>query len=61
MFKYCNDRGYTTALITAKTSKEINSKIEVVTETKTYHESEIMALTLCYQLVHGFGYTCPSI
>lgn len=61
LFNYCLSKDFTTALITAKASTDIMSDIEVVTNTITYHESEIMALTLCYQLVHGFGHTCPSI
>ena len=61
LFEYCSTKNITTGLITAKKSTTINSEIEVVTKTVTYHESEIMALTLCYQLVHGFGHTCPSI
>ena len=61
LFDYCQSKNFTTALITAKASTDIPSDIEVVTDTITYHESEIMALTLCYQLVHGFGHTCPSI
>ena len=61
LFDYCNSKSYTTALLTAKKSEEITADIEVITKSLTYHESEIMALTLCYQLVHGFGYNCPSI
>ena len=61
LFDYCNSKNYKTALITAKKSLDIDSDVEVLTKTATYHESEIMAITLCYQLVHGFGYTCPSI
>ena len=61
LFEYCNKKDYTTALITAKFSEEISANIQVVTKSQTYHESEIMALTLCYQLVHGYGHQCPSI
>ncbi len=61
LFEYCLSKNIATGLITAKKSTTINSDIEVVTKTLTYHESEIMALTLCYQLVHGFGDTCPAI
>ena len=50
-----------TALITAKPSERIESDIEVVTKAKSYHSSEIVALALGYQLVHGFGYNCPEI
>ena len=50
-----------TALITAKKSEKIKSDIQVVTNAKSYHSSEIIALALGYQLVHGFGYNCPDI
>ena len=50
-----------TALITAKPSLKIKSNIQVVTNAETYHSSEIIALALGYQLVHGYGYNCPKI
>ena len=50
-----------TGLITAKSSSTIKSDIQVVTNAMSYHSSEIIALALGYQLVHGFGYNCPSI
>ncbi len=50
-----------TCLITAKNSLSISADIEVVTKTESYHSSEVVALALGYQLVHGFGFTCPDI
>ena len=50
-----------TALITAKSTTKIKSNIQVITNAETYHSSEIIALALGYQLVHGYGYNCPKI
>ena len=61
LFKEANLQNIKTALITAKPSKEINSDIQVVTYAESYHSSEIIALALGYQLVHGFGFNCPDI
>ena len=41
--------------------RSFKSDIQVITEAKSYHSSEIIALALGYQLVHGFGYNCPNI
>ena len=61
LFDYIKNKGFYTALITAKTSQIIKSDIEICTGCSTYHASELVALGLGYQLVHGFGYICPNI
>ena len=61
LFKEAKIHNLETALITAKPSDQIKSDIQVITEAKSYHSSEIVALALGYQLVHGFGYNCPNI
>ena len=61
LFLQAKKYGIKTALITAKKSFSIEKDIEVVTNTESYHSSEIVALALGYQLVHGFGHTCPVI
>ena len=61
LFKEAKIQNLETALITAKPSDQIKSDIQVITEAKSYHSSEIVALALGYQLVHGFGYNCPNI
>ena len=61
LFLEAKKYGIKTALISAKTSHNIEKDIEVVTNTESYHSSEIVALALGYQLVHGFGHTCPLI
>ena len=61
LFLEAKKYGIKTALISAKASHNIEKDIEVVTNTESYHSSEIVALALGYQLVHGFGHTCPLI
>ena len=61
LFQEAEKKNIKTALITAKKSEKIKSDIQVVTNAKSYHSSEIIALALGYQLVHGFGYNCPDI
>ena len=55
LFLQAKKYGIKTALITAKKSFSIEKDIEVVTNTESYHSSEIVALALGYQLVHGFA------
>ena len=61
LFEEAKKYNIKTGLITAKKSEKIFSDIEIVTNTESYHSSEIVALALGYQLVHGFGHTCPNI
>ena len=61
LFQEAQKENIKTAIITAKKSEKIKSNIQVVTNAKSYHSSEIIALALGYQLVHGFGYNCPDI
>ena len=60
LFEYARDLSITTSLITAKSS-DIRCNHRVVTACESYHASEVIALALSYQLVHGYGYQCPSI
>ena len=60
LFEYARERSITTSLITAKSS-DICCDHEIVTGCGSYHASEVVALALSYQLVHGFGYQCPAI
>ena len=60
LFDFANKNGVFTSLITAANSS-IDSKNQIVTKCSSYHSSELVALALGYQLVHGFGYTCPII
>lgn len=60
LFEYAQELSIATSLITAKSSG-IRCNHEVITACDSYHASEVVALALSYQLVHGHGYQCPSI
>jgi len=38
-----------------------SSVIQIVQDTVHYHTSEILSLMLTYQLIHGAGFSCPTI
>ena len=61
LFDYANGEGFTTSLISATHADYITSSINITTHASSYHSSEIVALALGYQLVHGYGHTCPTI
>jgi len=60
LFEYARGLSVITSLITAKASN-ICSDHEIITACDSYHASEVIALALSYQLIHGYGYQCPSI
>ena len=42
--------------------KGINKEvIQIIQHAKYYHTSEILSLTMTYELIHGAGFICPSI
>ncbi len=42
--------------------KGINPKVvQIIQHAKHYHTSEILSLTMTYQLIHEAGFVCPSI
>lgn len=55
------DKGLKAWLISANRPK-ITGKFEVIElNVNEYHTSEVLALCLFYQLIHGAGYSCPNI
>ena len=59
---YCESEGMKAALISAQYKPMGNSDvIKIVQNVELYHTSEILSLALTYQLIHGAGFTCPSI
>tara|TARA_Y100001968_G_C19407736_1_gene744622 strand:- start:1063 stop:1650 length:588 start_codon:yes stop_codon:yes gene_type:complete len=48
-------------LISAKQPKIIGDYNTVVLNVDEYHTSEVLTLTLFYQLIHGSGFICPTI
>jgi D-sedoheptulose 7-phosphate isomerase len=57
------DQGIPSALWAAQPKeKGINPKvIQVIQHAKYYHTSEILSLTMTYQLIHDAGFMCPTI
>ncbi len=57
------EQGIPSALWAAQPKeKGINPKvIQVIQHAKYYHTSEILSLTMTYELIHGAGFICPSI
>lgn len=59
---YCETQGMKAGLISAQYKPMGNSEvIKIVQNVELYHTSEILSLALTYQLIHGAGFTCPSI
>ena len=61
LFDYTVSLGYSNFLISAKPSSMTEPDFNVITGAESYHSSEIVALALGYQLVHGYGHHCPNI
>ena len=56
------EEGCKTLLISAKKPKIKLGDYKVITlDADEYHTSEVIALGLFYQLIHGAGFTCPTI
>lgn len=56
------DNGMKASLFSAQPKENLNKKIIPITQyTKYYHTSEILSLTLTYQLTHAAGFDCPTI
>ena len=59
---YCESKGMKAGLISAQYKPMGNSEVvKIVQNVELYHTSEILSLALTYQLIHGAGFTCPSI
>ena len=59
---WADDNGIKTALFSAQYKPCGNSNIvKIVQNVEFYHTSEILSLALTYELIHGAGFTCPSI
>ena len=60
--QYAVDLGMSAAIISAQPKKDLNdSIIGVSQDVSLYHTSEILSLTLTYQLTHSAGFECPSV
>ena len=58
---YAVEKGIRAWLISAKEPK-INGSYNVIKlDVNEYHTSEVISLSLFYQLIHGAGFSCPTI
>ena len=55
------DQGMSALLISAQEPKIMGQYNTVVLDVDEYHSSEVLTLMLFYQLIHGAGFTCPTI
>ncbi len=56
------ENGMQASLFSAQPKINLDKKIIPITQyTKYYHTSEILSLTLTYQLTHAAGFDCPTI
>ena len=55
------EMGCKVCLISAKEPKLEGDYNKVILNVDEYHTSEVLTLSLFYQLIHGSGFTCPSI
>ena len=53
--------GCKTALISAQEPKIKGNYNTIILNVNEYHTSEVLALALFYQLIHGAGFACPTI
>ena len=55
------EKGCKACLISAREPKIVGDYNIVVLGVDEYHTSEVITLSLFYQLIHGAGFNCPSI
>ena len=53
--------GMKTLLISAQSPQISGSYNTVILDVNEYHTSEVLTLSLIYQLIHGSGFACPTI
>ena len=58
---HARSQGLKALLISAQESKIKGDYNTVQLDVDEYHSSEVLTLTLFYQLIHGAGFKCPSI
>lgn len=58
---HAHENGLRTLLISAQKPKIEGSYNTVILNVDEYHTSEVLTLSLIYQLIHGSGFVCPTI
>ena len=57
-----NEKGTKTCMISARKLQENFHNFNTVElDVDYYHSGEVLSLLLTYQLIHGSGFSCPSI
>ena len=60
--KWSSSMGIPSFMFTATEKEGMDEKItQIIQGTLHYHTSEILSLMLTYQLIHGAGFSCPTI
>ncbi len=60
--EWASSNGMNSFLFTAVDKVGLSSEVtQIVQNVNYYHTSEILSLMLTYQLIHGSGFSCPSI
>ena len=55
------ESGFKTLLISAQEPKIKGAYNTIILKVDEFHTSEVLTLSLFYQLIHGSGFNCPSI
>lgn len=58
---HASEIGCKTVLISAQEPKISGNYNKVILNVNEYHTSEVLTLSLFYQLIHGAGFICPTI
>ena len=58
---YAVDKGLKAWLISAQEPKILGKYNLIKLDVNEYHTSEVLSLSLFYQLIHGAGFACPTI
>jgi len=56
-----DEQGLSTLLISAQQPQLKGNYNTVILDVDEYHSSEVLTLSLFYQLIHGAGFVCPTI
>ena len=59
--EYAISKGMKALLISAQKPKLAGNYNTVILDVNEYHTSEVLTLSLFYQLIHGAGFKCPTI
>ena len=55
------ENNFKTLLISAQKPKIVGDYNTIILDVDEFHTSEVLTLSLFYQLIHGSGFNCPTI